>query len=42
MVAKRVTLLVGMGFGPAVDHELVDAAQEGGADGILILPPYPP
>ena len=39
-VNKRIPVLAGVGFNPATGRDLARFAQEAGADGILILPPY--
>jgi 5-dehydro-4-deoxyglucarate dehydratase len=38
--AKQVPLVAGCGYGTAMAKELAIAAEEAGADGILLLPPY--
>lgn len=42
ITAGRVALLVGAGFGSTQAREIARAAQDAGADGLLILPPYYP
>src|SRR5215217_3282004 len=39
-VAGRVPVIASVGFGPAVAADLARRAEEAGADGILVLPPY--
>ncbi len=38
--AKQVPLVAGCGYGTAMAKEFAIAAEEAGADGILLLPPY--
>lgn len=38
--AKQVPLVAGCGYGTAMAKEFAQAAEEAGADGILLLPPY--
>jgi 5-dehydro-4-deoxyglucarate dehydratase len=38
--AKQVPLVAGCGYGTAMAKEFARAAEEAGADGILLLPPY--
>ena len=38
--AKQVPLVAGCGYGTAMAKEFAKAAEEAGADGILLLPPY--
>jgi 5-dehydro-4-deoxyglucarate dehydratase len=38
--AKQVPLVAGCGYGTAMAIEFAQAAEEAGADGILLLPPY--
>src|ERR1700740_1019283 len=38
--AKQVPLVAGCGYGTAMAKEFAKAAEEEGADGILLLPPY--
>jgi 5-dehydro-4-deoxyglucarate dehydratase len=38
--AKEVPLVAGCGYGTAMAKEFAKAAEEAGADGILLLPPY--
>jgi 5-dehydro-4-deoxyglucarate dehydratase len=38
--AQQVPLVAGCGYGTAMAKEFAIAAEEGGADGILLLPPY--
>jgi 5-dehydro-4-deoxyglucarate dehydratase len=38
--AKQVPLIAGCGYGTAMAKEFARAAEEAGADGILLLPPY--
>jgi 5-dehydro-4-deoxyglucarate dehydratase len=38
--AKQVPLVAGCGYGTAMAREFAQAAEEAGADGILLLPPY--
>jgi 5-dehydro-4-deoxyglucarate dehydratase len=38
--AKQVPLVAGCGYGTAMAREFARAAEEAGADGILLLPPY--
>jgi 5-dehydro-4-deoxyglucarate dehydratase len=38
--AGRVPIIAGVGYGTAMAVELARAAEAGGADGILVLPPY--
>ena len=38
--AKQVPLVAGCGYGTAMAVEFAQAAEEAGADGILLLPPY--
>src|SRR5258707_7352888 len=38
--AGRVPVLAGCGYGTAMAKEITKAAEDGGADGILLLPPY--
>lgn len=40
VVAGRIPVIAGVGFNAAIGRELAQYAQEVGADGILILPPY--
>jgi 5-dehydro-4-deoxyglucarate dehydratase len=39
-VAGRVPVIASVGYGPAVAADLARRAEEAGADGILVLPPY--
>jgi 5-dehydro-4-deoxyglucarate dehydratase len=38
--ARRVPVLAGCGYGTAMAKEFAKAAEDAGADGILLLPPY--
>ena len=38
--AQQVPLVAGCGYGTAMAKEFAKAAEEAGADGILLLPPY--
>ncbi len=38
--ASRVPVLAGCGYGTAMAQEFAQAAENAGADGILLLPPY--
>jgi 5-dehydro-4-deoxyglucarate dehydratase len=38
--AKQVPLVAGCGYGTAMAKEFAQAAEQAGADGILLLPPY--
>src|SRR5271155_1787457 len=38
--AGQVPLIAGCGYGTAMAREFARAAEEAGADGILLLPPY--
>src|SRR5450631_103981 len=38
--AKQVPLVAGCGYGTAMAKEFAQAAEDAGADGILLLPPY--
>jgi 5-dehydro-4-deoxyglucarate dehydratase len=38
--AQRVPLVAGCGYGTAMAKEFAQAAEQAGADGILLLPPY--
>src|SRR5271156_1439408 len=38
--ARQAPLVAGCGYGTAMAKELAQAAEEAGADGILLLPPY--
>jgi 5-dehydro-4-deoxyglucarate dehydratase len=38
--AKQVPLVAGCGYGTAMAQEFAKAAEDAGADGILLLPPY--
>src|ERR1700761_2895747 len=38
--AGQVPLIAGCGYGTAMAREFAKAAQDAGADGILLLPPY--
>ena len=39
-IAGRVPVLAGCGYGTAMAKEFANAAEDSGADGILLLPPY--
>jgi 5-dehydro-4-deoxyglucarate dehydratase len=39
-VAGRMPVIAAVGFGPAIAADLARRAEEAGADGILVLPPY--
>jgi 5-dehydro-4-deoxyglucarate dehydratase len=38
--AQQVPVIAGCGYGTAIARELAQAAEQAGADGILLLPPY--
>lgn len=39
-VAGRVPVVAGVGYGPALARVYIAAAEEAGADGLLVFPPY--
>jgi 5-dehydro-4-deoxyglucarate dehydratase len=40
VVAKRVPVLAGVGYGIGLASQFVQSAERAGADGVLVLPPY--